>query len=214
MPSRRVVEALIRLMGAKQQSGAANKAAAGTIPRTVEEQSILANKNFADDSLVDARQQAREAQGVDPLASPIREFDPEGGGQLPLIARDTRGNPTRLPDPSNQSFERQRQIVGQRGQQHAEEVDASKRFNDVPLPPEAQGGPTVTQSGLQDIDRKLNLLSDTITGQAEKAGTEGVNPNLIRMMEELEAGSGRDLMQRLRNQEFNPINDNFDDIPF
>jgi hypothetical protein len=65
--------------------------------------------------------------------------------------------------------------------------------------------------GLTDIDRKLNLLSSTIEGQAMEAGTEGVNPNLIRMMEELEAGSGRELMQRLHNQEFSPFED---DIPF
>jgi hypothetical protein len=65
--------------------------------------------------------------------------------------------------------------------------------------------------GLTDIDKKLNLLSSVIEGQAKEAGTEGVNPNLIRMMEELEAGSGRELMQRLRNQEFSPFED---DIPF
>jgi len=72
-------------------------------------------------------------------------------------------------------------------------------------------GPPQRGEGLTDIDKKLNLLSSTIEGQAKEAGTEGVNPNLIRMMEELEAGSGRELMQRLRNQEFSPFED---DIPF
>ena len=62
----------------------------------------------------------------------------------------------------------------------------------------------------QDLDKKLSLLSRVITDQAEKAGAEGVNKDLIRMMEELELGSGKKLMQRLFNQEFNPL----DDIPF
>jgi hypothetical protein len=72
-------------------------------------------------------------------------------------------------------------------------------------------GLTPVQGANQASDEALNALMNTIEDQAAKAGTEGVNPNLIRMLSERDPKAAVELMQRLRNQEFNPM---MDDIPF
>ena len=155
----------------------------------------------------EARQRAREVQGPDRLEQPVGDTIVPGE-MMESSVREPVRDPSRLPKSPQTD---QGGLTGLRGKDRllGESGDLS--------PGEAGYGAQVERVGRlkhtgsrQDLDKKLSLLSRVITEQAEKAGAEGVNKDLIRMMEELELGSGKKLMQRLFNQEFNPL----DDIPF
>tara|TARA_R110000744_G_scaffold133361_2_gene241713 strand:- start:1102 stop:1635 length:534 start_codon:yes stop_codon:yes gene_type:complete len=171
-----VRKALMALMGAKKNNAVATGKAQPTIASPAV-QAAQQNPPIASNQLRNARQNAQQVQGTDPLAQPI------GPSRIP---NDPPSIPGRFSDeaPTNRAFEQDR-LEQSGGPNHQTEAD----FNDA----------------------KLELLMNTISDEAAKAGTEGVNPNLIRMLSARDPEAAKELMQSLRNQEFNPM---MDDIPF
>ena len=204
--ARQIREALLNLMAAKKTnemtSSAAQRGPDPSRPIGPENtQEFLDFENRMGAGMVHgARQQAREVQGFDPLA--FRQQQAEEFGRRIGVDHSGQGIRGELSEPGSLSLSQRN-----RGPDASPDAEAAaiRRQQEMEDPyPQPDNDP---------VSIRMNTLSNAIEDQAAKGGTESVDPKLIRELSEIEPSAARELMQNLRNQEFNPMLD-IDDIPF